>query len=118
MDEDQLFLHPAEPVEPKGPPDTNARRGLMRLWVVGTFAWIIYWSWYLAAHCSPVSDNSYYLVACTISTFNSTASGYVNFSDAFGLYILLPSALLAFGYLIAWAIRGFDDARTQGRPHS
>ena len=83
----------------------------MRLWALGTFAWVVYWGWYLSAYCSPVSDNLYYLVACKIDTFNSTPSGYTTLSNAFALYILFPSASLALGYLIAWMVRGFRDAQ-------
>jgi hypothetical protein len=84
---------------------------LMRLWALGTFAWVVYWGWYLSAHCSPVTDNPYYLVACEINTLNSTTSGYTTLSNAFVLYILLPSSSLAFGYLIAWMVRGFRAAQ-------
>jgi len=78
----------------------------MRLWALGTFAWVVLLGLYLSAYCSPVSDNPYYLVVCKVDTLNSTPSGYTTLSNARALYILFPSASLALGYLIAWMVLG------------
>ncbi len=68
----------------------NWRRGLLRLWVLVSAAWIMAWIVYLALY--------------------GIRSGFSNSYDLFAIPVLLvgpPIALFLFGLLARWALLGF-----------
>ena len=81
---------------PQGKPGLNQaeqlnwRRGLLRVWILLSAAWIMGWIVYLLLY--------------------GLQSGFSSSGELFAIPILLvgpPIALLAFGLLAGWAIRGF-----------
>jgi hypothetical protein len=96
----------------------NLPRGLSRLWIVTTFAWIIFWTWYfpychyaawargwpLACPGSNFYDNPVAYVVIVLWLFVPTALAFV------GLYVvlMLGGALLCkFLSIATWVIHGF-----------
>ncbi len=77
-------------------PTVNWRRGLLRLWLLISVAWIMGWLVYLAMYGIQV--------------------GFKRWGDVLEIPILLfgpPVALLLFGAMARWAFKGFapDDNR-------
>lgn len=73
-----------------GPEPINWRRGLFRLWMLLSGAWVLGWGVYLAIW--------------------SIRTGAQTSGDLFAIPVLLlgpPAALLVFGHATAWALRGF-----------
>ena len=79
-------------------PPMNWRRGLWRLWVLASSAWVLGWSVYL--------------------TIWALRSGFSHSGDLLAIPVLLfgpPVALLIFGLAANWAFRGFlPDKREPG----
>jgi hypothetical protein len=68
----------------------NWRRGLLRIWVLLSAAWIMGWLVYLILY--------------------GIQSGFRSFNDLLAIPVLLigpPIALLLFGLVAGWAFRGF-----------
>jgi len=68
----------------------NWRRGLLRIWILLSAAWIMGWIVYLILY--------------------GIQGGFQNASDLFAIPVLLigpPIALLLFGLVAGWAFRGF-----------
>jgi hypothetical protein len=78
-------------------PPVNWRRGLWRLWVLASSAWVLGWSVYLSIW--------------------ALRSGFAHTGDLLAIPVLLlgpPLALLVFGLATSWAFRGFlPDKTTQ-----
>lgn len=71
-------------------PPINWRRGLYRLWILVSAAWVLGWGVYLAIW--------------------AIRTGAREASDLFAIPVLMlgpPLALLVFGHATAWAFRGF-----------
>jgi len=71
-------------------PALNWRRGLWRLWVLASSAWVLGWGVYL--------------------TIWALRSGFSHSGDLLAIPVLLfgpPVALLIFGLATSWAFRGF-----------
>ena len=71
-------------------PPLNWRRGLWRLWVLASSAWVLGWSVYL--------------------TIWALRSGFSHSGDLLAIPVLLfgpPVALMIFGIATNWAFRGF-----------
>jgi hypothetical protein len=78
----------------------NWRRGLIRVWLLLSAAWIMGWAVYLILFAIRV--------------------GFQNFREFLAIPVLLfgpPIALLLFGLAAGWAFRGFkpDDSDSTGR---
>jgi hypothetical protein len=72
------------------PVEVNWRRGLFRVWVLLSAAWIMGWTIYLLLYGIQV--------------------GFQNFSGLLSIPVVLvgpPIALLLFGLAARWAVRGF-----------
>ncbi|MGA9339099.1 MAG: hypothetical protein WBV66_15785 [Pseudolabrys sp.] len=72
----------------------NWRRGLMRVWVLLSAAWIMGWIVYL--------------------TIYGIQSGFQSSGDFLAILVLLispPIALLLFGLVAGWAFRGFKPGK-------
>jgi hypothetical protein len=77
-------------VRGNAPAEVNWRRGLFRVWLLVSAAWIMGWIVYLILHGIQV--------------------GFQNFSSLLSIPVLLfgpPIALLLFGLAAGWAFRGF-----------
>jgi hypothetical protein len=79
------------------PQQVNWRRGLFRIWILMSAAWIMGWVVYLALHAIQTG-------------FRSTA-------EALSIPVLLfgpPIALFLFGLAAGWAFRGFRTDKPGG----
>src|SRR5690349_2713506 len=89
------------------------RRGLFRLWVVGTIAWIlICLERFYQSSCNEMHDLSYgYFVRCYegphVTPVDYTIHGY------FGWMIWVPAGALVAIWLSPWIGRGFQTGRGQ-----
>jgi hypothetical protein len=73
------------------PPPINWRRGLYRLWILVSSAWVLGWGVYLAIW--------------------AIRTGAREAADLYAIPVLMlgpPLALLVFGHATAWAFRGFS----------
>jgi hypothetical protein len=71
-------------------PQVNWRRGLFRVWLLISAAWLLGWGVYLAMY--------------------GIRGGFKNIGDVLEIPILLigpPVALLLFGLMTGWAFKGF-----------
>jgi hypothetical protein len=84
----------------------NWRTGLLRLWMIGTAAWLIGWTLFVRQKCYSTSSGSFWCVHDS-----ETLKGLRGPSDLWGpleLYLLgaaVPLAVLLAGAIVVWAMR-------------
>jgi hypothetical protein len=93
----------------------NARRGLFRLWIVGSAIWIVGWSIYVWNTCWAAADAKDPFVICRTSLFSGGMREVraFNLSDYVDLAVsvfLIPVGTLVGGLIIAWIVVGFKRA--------
>jgi hypothetical protein len=85
----------------------NWRRGLFRLWLGGSGAWLIFWTVYYVRVCGPMNTGE------LVCEDRARASG--GFTPLYtpdpvhiaAIVIGLPLMVLATGLVLAWIARGF-----------
>jgi hypothetical protein len=78
----------------------SATRAAIRLWVVGSLAWIAFWTWNYAANCLRLDDGSLWCPTVIGNLMSRTDRLHMAYA-LFGL----PMASLAVGLLCLWAVR-------------
>lgn len=92
----------------------NLRRGLLRIWAVGSILWLIGWPAYLWESCDPVVGTASFthppIEICRTGLGDWKAVDDLTLGDYasdVGVAFALPIGALALGYAVAWAVRGF-----------
>jgi hypothetical protein len=93
-------------------PRIHLRRGLFRLWIVATFAWVVYWGWYFA-QCNSTHEKGiteYFPITCPGHPWHTYGS--TEFYGVIASAIIAPAIALLGGYVIVliiiWIFRGFQ----------
>ena len=81
----------------------GVRRGLLRLWMVGSAIWIAYWSWYFYWQCDWGQ-----VFTCVAPP--SLYPAYFTILGVLQRLLAAPFLVLVVGLALDWAVRGFQKS--------
>jgi hypothetical protein len=95
----------------------NQLRGLVRAWIVASFAWVVLWAAYIWLSCdyiprpvsSRVSELEYMCRTSLLGDWMVRPAffGLKEYGNIILTALLPPIVVLIFGHAIRWAVRGF-----------
>jgi hypothetical protein len=88
----------------------NLQRGLLRVWAIGSAAWLVGWTCYIWATCNRFELGDYALFC--LSGFSGVRTrleffSFWDYANVFMMGAIVPIAALILGVGVRWIIKGF-----------